>query len=147
MKLLQLVAACVLLNATAFAQINDGSYWADSEGEVCTVDVTETTETGVTVTVTDATGFTQPLPGEQATGSSADKPKAESFSEGSTGGHPDQNTYRGKDGKVQKKVNGKWTNCRKVKKPKTSLQAPSNSTAGTGPRGASPGEEGTSLPD
>lgn len=139
-------AALLILAASAAAQVGDGSYWSDGAGTTATVDVVDTGSNGGAgnVTVTDDTGFTNPLAATMSSGSTADKPKAQSSVAGDTNS-PKPNTYRVKDGKLQKKNKaGRWVTMKPVKKPKSSMQRPLRSLIDQLDRGV--GDEGTSLP-
>ena len=155
------------------AQVNDGSTWTDSSGNTATVDVVDAdpSTNAVTVTVTDATGFTPPANGTAASGSTADKPKAQSTGANTMETNsPSPNTYRVRDGKLQKKVNGRWVNMTKTKKKRAvrqtlehlapidvlqhrdrgarSSRSSPDPTVGSIPsRPLMTGEEGTSLPE
>lgn len=111
--------AILALCSLARAQVTDGSTWTDSAGNVASVDVTDTDSNpaNVTVTVTDATGFTPATTATASSGSTAEKPKAQTSGTMETRGGTQ---YRIKDGKLQKKVNGKWVNMTKTKKKKGS---------------------------
>ena len=143
MKRVLFAALCLALAARATtAQVQDGSSWTDGAGTTATTDVTETGETGCTVTVTDATGFTEPLSGTQSSGSTENKPAAQSSAAGETNS-PQPNEYRVKNGKLQKKKNGKWVDMRRVVKRQNLPKPPIRAEAGGG---IEIGEEGTSAP-
>jgi hypothetical protein len=132
------LAALLLLAAPAAAQIDSGFY-SDDNGYVVKVEVSDTngpSVPGVDVTVVDS-GGTRTTTGVADPGSTAQKPEAKSFPEGTT---PRGTTaVRGNNGKVQKKnADGTWSNLRRVKKPKKGL--PGHSGPGA------PGEEGSSMP-
>lgn len=113
---------CLLGLATAsFAQeVRDGSYWTNSDGsETCKVDVTDTGGTGVSVTYQDSTGFTSAVNGTAGPNSTTTTATASSAPAATTNSTPG-NTYRIRNGKVQKKnADGTWSDLRKKKKSKS----------------------------
>lgn len=171
MRPLLTLLAVLVLGTLARAQVTDGSTWTDSSGNVATCDVadTDSNPANVTVSVTDSTGFTSATTATASSGSTAEKPKAQS-TEGRTmsTNSPQPNTYRVKDGKLQKKVKDKWVNMTKTKKSSSKSKKlarftptpwdPPGRFAPNAPppadqgvlrsttRQLSPGEEGGSLP-
>lgn len=117
MKTLTAVALLTLVPA-ASAQVTDGSTWSDGMGTTAHVDVVDSgADSGAgNVTVTDNTGFTDPLSATMTSDSTGANPKAQSSVAGETNS-PDPNEYRVKDGKLQKKnKKGKWVTMRRTRK-------------------------------
>jgi len=137
-KTIVAIAAAFMLSATAFAgEVKDGSLWILGDQPV-SVDVTPSTPgPGIWVQGVDATGISSVANGVAGAHSTPAAPTASSSGEWSTGG----NTYRIKDGKVQKKLpNGKWANMRPVKKKKQRNNQASSSIVQVG-------DEVVSLPN
>lgn len=139
--ILSIVAACAVLGATTFArQVGDGTTWTDGVGTTCTVDVVDTPGPGVTIQVTDATGHTPATSGTPGANSTPNDPTCQNAPAAETNS-PQPNSYRVKDGKLQKKnAAGKWVNLRKAKK------KPLSRPPHVEPEAFGPGNEGTSLP-
>jgi len=118
MKALLASLALGALAAISNAQTIETGYYSDGAGHTCRCEVSDVNGSGtpgLEVTCTDA-GGSSATTGTQASGSTDTKPKASSFKETST---PRGDTYRGKDGKVQRKnAAGNYVNMRKVKAPK-----------------------------
>lgn len=147
----------ILITGLASGQVGDGSVWSDGLGTVATVDVVDSGANGGAgnVTVTDNTGFTDPLNATMAEGSTAEKPKADSSAAGETNS-PAPNEYRVKNGKLQKKNSkGKWVDMKKSKKKSSvarpeqivTTRSPSDGPNGCGRSGRRGPENTGSLPD
>jgi hypothetical protein len=142
--------AFLALAPSAFAQVTTG-YYSDGQGFTCKVEVSDTNGSGtpgVDVTVTDA-GGSRTTTGTQASGSTNDNPKAQSFPEGTT---PRGSTsVKGENGKVKKKnAAGDWITLTKVeqpKDPKGQIEPPqAGAFSGPGSLSHGIGQQGTSLP-
>lgn len=117
---------CALASPLAAQGVKDNSLWSDGRGgnvRVQVVDV-DPTNPAVVVTFIDSSGFSGATDGTAASGSTSDKPKAKSSSEGTTTGGT---RLRIRNGKTEKMVGGKWVVLKEVlkkpKKPKPSQRA------------------------
>lgn len=123
-RLLLLLALCLGLFGSAFAQgagsppqgAADGSYWRDDDtGDTTRLDVTDNPNGGAWTNTVSAGGFSGVADGQQG----ADTPGgATTCTNSGVMTDASGNQYRVKDGKLQKKVNGRWKTLRKVKPPK-----------------------------
>lgn len=130
LSLLLVLLAPGLLGAVPAAQsVPDDTYWTDGNGTTVHVDVTDTPGPGVSVTFTDATGFTGAISGTPGSDSTETKPTCDDSGVGTTNAptgtsntyniEPDTSTNDPDDSVVQKKnAAGEWVNMRQVKKKK-----------------------------
>lgn len=140
----------VLLGMTAVvsAQVPDESYWTDSEGNVARVEVTDTPDPGVQVTVTDATGFAGAVTGVTGANST---PERATTSQTNSNSHTPGNAYRviknakGKSSLYKKNSKGKFVAMKKAKQQKAK-QAGGVAHFSAGFSAGAPGEEVTGLP-
>lgn len=93
----------------------DDSYWSDGAGGTTHLDVTENPQGGVWTTATSAGGFTNAANGTAG----PDTPSGlDTCRNSDTMTNASNEQYRVKDGKLQKKINGRWKTLKKVPKPK-----------------------------
>lgn len=126
-RLLLLLALCFGLFGSAFAQSTpgsgspppgapDGSYWRDdSSGDTTRLDVTDNPNGGVWTNTVSAGGFSGAVDGTQGANTAGGTTTCNN-SDTMTDASGTQ--YRVKNGKLQKKVNGRWKTLRKVQPPK-----------------------------
>lgn len=106
---------------------SDDTYWSDGANppNITHLDVTDNPNGGVWTTSTSAGGFTSAETGSQGALDANGNPTCWN-SDVMTA--PDGTQTRVRNGKLQKKVNGKWVTQKPIKKPKKPKQKTNNST-------------------